>query len=185
MIYTVVYKDLMKQIKPHILFAKYLQDTGWTWLKMARTDVKVMQIRCENNEFYQVDIPLDRMLGDYLDAMFIAVKTVEEKEHKPLEQVVFRLMYPDSDILKFRIVKEGIEPGNILLDDAVRLYANIKKLIVSAVEGTICQSHVTDRDKEDAITRFISQCRLGQAEIGSYVATLVCPFARSSEHGYK
>ena len=184
MIYSVDYLGLMEQIKPHV-FVKYLQDTGWKWLKRPRKDVKVMQIEDENNGFFQVDIPLERALGDYLEAMFMAVKTVAEKEQRPFEQVLLNLLNPNSDILKIRIVKEGVEAGNILLDDAVRLYENSKRLISAAAQDVVRPGRAHYGRQEDSIAGFINQCRFGQTEIGSYVATLVCPFAEGDEHGIK
>lgn len=39
---------------------------------------------------------------------------------------------------------------------------------------------------DDVVQKFLSDCRFGQTEIGSYVVSVVCPFAELNEgEGYK
>ena len=72
MIYSIDYNVLIDQIKP-LSFVKYLQDTGWKWLKRSRSDIKIYQITNDAEEFFQVTIPLDSSLGDYRKAMYLVI----------------------------------------------------------------------------------------------------------------
>ena len=106
-------------------------------------------------------------------------------EKKPFDQVLLYLLNPNADILKIRIEKEGVEAGNILLDDAIRLFDNTKKLIASAAQDIISPSRSHYGRQENRIAKFINQCKFGQTEIGSYVATFICPFVQEDEQDIK
>ena len=126
MIYSVNFLDLTEKINP-LAFSKYLKDTGWIQFPSKRTSVKIYQLEKGDN-FFQVIIPVDKKLGDYKQAIYKAVKTVALVENKSVEQVMLYLLNPNTDILKIRLEKKEVEPGNILFDDAIHLYENAKKL---------------------------------------------------------
>lgn len=78
--------NLINEIDPEI-FCKYLQDAGWKQYPRDRQDIKVFQIEKGNN-LYQATIPLDRKLGDYEEAMKMAVKEVALYEGKTEGEVL-------------------------------------------------------------------------------------------------
>lgn len=80
-------------------FSKYLEDTGWKQFKYNREDIKIYQL--ENNEdFYQVTIPINKRLNDYKTAMYEAVKTVSKAQNKPIERTIIDLLNIDIPLLK-------------------------------------------------------------------------------------
>lgn len=184
MIYSVNYIDMAGKINP-LAFARYLKDTGWMNYPTKRTYLRIFQWK-RNDSFYQVTIPADKKLSDYNEAMYKAVQTVAEVENKSIEQVMLYLMNPNTDILKIRLEKNNIEAGNILLDDAIRIYENTKKLL-SATAQDIINPKISHKGRpEEAVQKFLSDCRFGQTEIGSYVISVVCPFAELDQtQGYK
>ncbi len=90
MIYFVNFRKLAEKIDP-LAFAKYLQDTGWVHFQTKRKYIKVFQME-KGAEFYQVTIPMDKILRDYQEAMYKATWTVAEAESKPVEQVILYLL---------------------------------------------------------------------------------------------
>ena len=85
-------------------------------------------------------------------------------------------MNPNADILKIRLERQDVEKGNILLDDAINIYENAKKLL-SATEQDILHPNKYHQGRVDTdIQKFLSECRFGQTEVGSYVVSIVCPF---------
>ena len=175
MIYSVNFLDLTEKINP-LAFSKYLKDTGWVQFQSKRTNVKIFQL--ENSEdFFQVIIPVDKKLNDYKQAMYKAVETVAAVENKSIEQVMLYLLNPNTDILKIRLEKKEIEAGNILFDDAIHLYENIKKLLAATALDILHPKKYHQGRIDDAVTKFLSNCRFGQTEIGSYVVSVICPSA--------
>lgn len=184
MIYSVNFLDLAEKINP-LAFAKYLKDTGWLQFQSKRTNVKIYQFEV-GTEFFQVMIPTDKKLSDYKQAMYKAVETVAIAEQKSVRQVMLYLLNPNTDILKIRLERKEIEAGNILFDDAIRLYENVKKLLAATALDIIHPKKYHQGRMDDSVIKFLANCRFGQTEIGSYVVSVVCPFAELDENvGYK
>lgn len=185
MIYSVNFVDMTEKINP-LAFAKYLKDTGWNLVPTKRTYIKIFQIVKEKDEAFQVIIPLDKTFSDYKYTMYQAIETVAYVEKQSPEQLLLFLLNPNTDILKIRLDKKGIEPGNILFDDAIRIYENAKKLIAATAQDIIHPKKYHQGRIDDSISQFIGRCKFGQTEIGSYIVSIVCPFAELDEsEGYR
>lgn len=65
---------------PENLIAK-LKTDGWKYIPRKRTDIAVFQNEI-GDKFFQVTIPLDRNLGDFEEALEMALQEIElfEKE---------------------------------------------------------------------------------------------------------
>lgn len=184
MIYSVNFMDLTESINP-LAFSKYLKDTGWALYPSKKSHIRIFQ--CEKNgEFYQVIVPLEKKLADYKEAMYKAITNVANAEKKSVEQVMLYLLNPSTDIIKIRLDKKEIETGNILFDDAIRMYENVKKLLAATALDILHPKKYHQGRLDDSVMQFLSSCRFGQTEIGSYVVSVVCPFAELDEKdGYK
>lgn len=180
MIYSINFLEMTNKINP-LAFSKYLRDTGWNVFPRKRTDIKIFQLQTDF-DFFQVTIPMDKGLSDYKDAMYKAVETVALAEHKSVEQVMLYLLNPSADILKIRLEKREVEPGNILFDDAIRLYENAKKLLAATALDILHPKKYHQGRIDDSVLKFLSNCRFGQTEIGSYIVSVVCPFAELDEN---
>lgn len=174
MIYSVNYEELSGRINPFVI-KRYLKAKGWIPFKTNRDDISIFQY-IKDGQFEQVTIPNDRTLFDYSMALYQAVKAVADVEGKPIEQMLLTLLNPHSDIIKIRIDNPGIEPGNIPFDAAVDLYENARKLIAASARDVLHPRNYHAGRPDDSIQKFVSKCRFGQTEIGSYVVPLVCPF---------
>ena len=105
---------------------------------------------------------------------------------KSVEQLMLYLLNPNTDILKIRLDKKEVESGNIMFDDAIQLFDNAKKLIAATALDVINPKKIHYGRIDEPVQKFLSQCRFGQTEIGSYVVSVVCPFAELSEtEGYR
>lgn len=185
MIYSVNFLDLTEKINP-LSFAKYLKDTGWHPYPTKREYVKIFQTKIDSGESFQVNIPTDKNLLDYKQAMYEAIEIVAFVEKQPTEQLMLYLLNPNTDILKIRLDKKGIETGNILFDDAIHIYENAKKLIAATAQDILHPRRYHQGRIDDSISKFISNCKFGQTEIGSYIVSVVCPFAELNEvDGYR
>lgn len=69
---------------PENLVAK-LKTDGWKYIPRKRTDIAVFQNEI-GDKFFQVTIPLDRNLGDFEEALEMALQEIEsfekEKENR-------------------------------------------------------------------------------------------------------
>ena len=180
MIYSVNFMDLTEKISP-LAFAKYLKDMGWEQFQSKKQYIKIFQYE-KNDDFFQVVIPTEKRLNDYKEAMYKAVVTVAQVENKSVEQVLLYLLNPNTDILKIRLEKKDVEAGNILFDDAIRMYESAKKLLAATALDILHPKKYHQGRMDDCVLKFLLSCRFGQAKIGSYVVSVVCPFAELDEN---
>lgn len=180
MIYSINLKDLTEKINP-LAFVKYLTSTGWTVFPTKKDYIKIFQFKSVSDDFYQVIIPMDRTLSDYKSAMFSAIEKVSIAEKQSTEQLMLYLLNPNTDILKIRLVKNNTENGSITIDDGIRIYENAKKLLVATAQDIINPKRYHLGRIDDTVSKFIDNCKFGQTEIGSYVVSIVCPFAEIDE----
>lgn len=179
MIYSVNYEELTENLNP-LAVVKYLKDTGWTLFPTKKDYLRVYQLDFES-DFYQVIVPMDKHLSDYRPAMNKVVTTISEAENRSFEQVFLFLLNPNTDILKIRLDRPDIESGNILLDDAINTYENAKKLLAATTLDVLNPKIIHLGRNDNAVAKFLSNCRFGQTEIGSYIVSIICPFAKYDE----
>ena len=183
MIYSVNYEELSGRINPFVI-KRYLKGNGWVPFKTKRNDISIFQY-IKDGQFEQVTIPNERALFDYSMALYQAVRIVADVEGRPIEQMLLTLLNPHSDIVKIRIDDPGIEPGNIPFDAAVDLYENARKLIAASARDVLHPRNYHAGRPDDSVQKFVSQCRFGQTEVGSYVVPLVCPFMDVDSGSYE
>jgi len=184
MIYSVNFIDMTEKLNP-LAVSKYLDEMGWIQFPYKRTDIKIYQFE-KDNVFEQITVPLEKNLRDYKKAMYDVVEKIAIVEGKSVEQVMLYLLNPNTDILKIRLDKGGVETGNIMFDDAIKLYDNAKKLLAATALDIINPKKIHYGRIDESVQKFLNQCRFGQTEIGSYIVSIVCPFAELSEiEGYR
>lgn len=168
--------DAVSKIDPYIIMT-YLKKMRWEIYPLDRKDIRIFQYR-RGEMFEQVTIPLNRSLRDYDYAMYDTVCKIAHIENRSVKQQIMYFVYPNADILKIRLDKENIKTGNIPLDEAINLYENAKKLLSAAAQD-IVHPKTIHVGRTDSLTQdFLSQCRFGQTEIGSYVISIVCPLVK-------
>lgn len=96
-----VAKDFMQSPKENTislieptLLVQYLMSKGWKIFPRKRQDIKVLQIKKADGSFFQVTIPLSRVLSDYGEALSIALETVAEAENMDKKQLIAKLISP-------------------------------------------------------------------------------------------
>jgi len=184
MIYSVNFVDMTLKLNP-LAVTKYLSETNLELYPIKRNDIKIFQYKKEDL-FEQVTIPLDKKLRDYKNAMYDSVCKIAYVEKKSVEQLMLYLLNPNTDILKIRLDKKEVETGNIMFDDAIQLFDNAKKLIAATALDVINPKKIHYGRIDEPVQKFLSQCRFGQTEIGSYVVSVICPFVDFPKtEGYK
>lgn len=184
MIYSINFVDMTLKLNP-LAVAKYLIDTQWKEYLVKRNDIKIFQYE-KDDIFEQVTVPLEKNLRDYKQIMYETICKIAYIEKKSVEQQMLYLLNPNTDILKIRLDRKEVESGNIMFDDAIQLYDNAKKLLAATALDIINPKRMHWGRIDDSVQQFLTRCRFGQTEIGSYVVSVVCPFAELSEtEGYK
>ena len=121
--------NVLKNINP-LHFSDYLVETGWKEIKRKNPLIRLFQF--DDGTFYQIIIPIDSSLSDYQEAMYEAIKTLSEKEKRPIDKIIFSLVNPNADVIRIRFSSRSVELGNIPFDNAIKLYENAKKIIIAS-----------------------------------------------------
>lgn len=169
------YRTMASQLLVPDVLAKF-RALGWKNVPVERKYIQVFTYRNEESEFFQAIVPTDRILTDFDSAMLRAADTVARATKRGLESVLQEWANPVSDILRIRLNNPRFNNGCILFDDAVRLYNKTKALIKYAAMDA--ESPAASHGQRDIskVSKFLSRCRFGQTEIGSYVVSVVLPF---------
>lgn len=112
--------------------------------------------------------------------MYLAVRDVAGLEGRSIEHVVRTLLNPNADILIIRIDAPGIDLGSIPFDAGVSLYESARNLVASSAHDVLHLRNGLADCTEDAVQKFVHQCRFGQTERGGYIVPLLCPFLDSN-----
>ena len=182
MIYSVNLDEMAGRIS-YVDLCKYVSDLNWIKFSGKVRDGVAVYQKIINDELFQINIPCDRNFSDYSYAIRKAVHILSLTESKSEEQLILELLNPMSDILRVRHISSSVENGSILFEDAINLYDNAKKLLTNAALDVTCYKKIYKGRLSDTVQEFISKCRYGQTEIGSYVISLVCPFVDISDDG--
>lgn len=110
MIYSVDFLELAEKILTEkinpFFFAKHLEDAGWTQFQIKRDYVTVFQLH-RGDDFFQVTIPMNKILRDYREAMYRAICVVAEAESKSVHQLMLYLLNPDADTSRVRMLSSN------------------------------------------------------------------------------
>ena len=177
MIYSENTANVAERINP-VVMCNYLRNTGWDERKITRTDIKIFQHPLDDGTINQVTVPMSKDLSDYDSAMRRAVSRIAETTGKDTDQILTNLLNPSSDVLRLRVIREDVESGSIGMDDALSLFENTKKLIVSAAMDIRNHNGNYSGRADQEIREFVSNCRFGQTEVGSYVISVICPLGK-------
>ena len=173
MIYSADFEDLCGRLN-HIEVVKYLKDLGWQELPIKKRYVKYFQFY-KGSELFQVDVPTEKNIRNYRDAMFQVVQTISNYSGNNFERVLLELLNPMADIVRFHVKNPNIEGGSIGIENGLSLYTKAKMLVESAAKDAINPKLVHKGRTNRKIEQFLSRCKFGQTEIGSYVVSIVCP----------
>ncbi len=98
-----------------------------------------------------------------------------EFEKRPAQEVLNHLLLPPSDVLSFREISPDAEDGNIPLDHAVRMIDGARKVLLSEAHSVLVPQPYHPRMSRSEAEDFVSRCRLGPTDRGSFVLTVACP----------
>ena len=122
----------------------------------------------------QLAIPMDRD-DAWQDALQEIAARLAEFDQSTLEAVTRQLLTIDADVVRFRVDGTDTAGGTLPMTDAAALIDGARRaLMASACSVTTRVTHHQRMSGTD-VDDFISTCRMGQTELGSYVVNVICP----------
>src|ERR1700733_2744846 len=103
------------------------------------------------------------------------IQALAVAERRPLFEVLNELSGPPSDVLRLRVSAADATLGNLPLDEGLQLLRGGRDMLLSAACSTIRPQAFHPEMSLKQPNEFIKNCRLGQTERGSFVATIITP----------
>lgn len=157
----------------------YLKNTGWERIKSKRQHVAIF-LKNINEDSLEIQLPLSRTFSDYSSVLYSALKTISFSEDRETEQILSDLLLPPSDVIRYRVANPDTEAGTISFEDGFNLLQSAKKTLYTTACDIIQPELYHKRLRFKKANHFIEQCRLGQTERGSFIASIICPFIDDS-----
>lgn len=159
---------------------QYLLIRGWRKQDTNREDIAVI-ISPNDDAALDILLPLSREFTDYSRAILNAIKKVSIFENRDEIQIVNDLLLPPADIVRYRVENEQTSLGLIKVKAGFDLYESAIKSLLSAASDIVSPTLFHSRMSYKPAVQFIDSCYMGQTERGSYIASIVCPFIKTTK----
>jgi hypothetical protein len=171
---NVIHMKLLRQISSHTLRG-YARVLGWLPIEGVNGDIALYQR--PDSKLHQIIIPLDEQLDDYPARVADVIRKFAEYERRPTREILDQLLLSSpADIIRFREESTETDEGTVLLSRAASVVSGIRKVIASVAYSEIRPAAFHQRlSGGGSPEEFISSCRLGQTEPGSFTFSVACP----------
>ena len=166
-------KEQVESLRPRDV-QHYLLGRGWVAEASESSDVATTY-RSPASEDAEVWLPLRRELGDYTLRMADVVEALAIVEDRPILEVLNDLSGPPCDVLRLCVKAADATLGHLPLDEGLQLLRGGRDMLLSSACSTIRPQAFHPEMSLKEANSFIRDCRLGQTERGSFVATIITP----------
>lgn len=152
---------------------------GLRWKQVPTKDSTIILLQHPVRELRQLLIPTNAIKDDNLSLLYEAVRTLADDEQRPRRDVLKDLLLPPADVMQLRVQSEAADSGTMPLAEGLKLLQSGSDLLLAAA----CSAHQPQasyaRQSFAPAQEFLKNCRLGQTEHGSFVATILAPVPAS------
>jgi hypothetical protein len=156
----------------------YLRSKGWHEQQPISDLASVWTLEADSGEF-EILLPLKPDLRDFVIRMSEVLQTLASVENRTQLEILRDFRNLLADIIRIRVNHEGIVNGSIPIQEGVQLFNSAKKLIWSAASSVV-EPRPYFRGSFGEVNDYMRRLRIGPTEEGSYVLTIISPFAEDS-----
>jgi hypothetical protein len=165
--------DLLRKVQP-LELQTYARGTGWDRIDGISGEIAVYR-KLFGGQIEELIVPQNPQFSDFLRRIAEAIDVVSKVEARSGTEILHDLLIPPSDVLRFRIASHLTDAGTVPLNDGLSFMAGSRKALLATACSVVQPQAFHPRLSRNEAEEFISNCRLGQTERGSFVATFVCP----------
>jgi hypothetical protein len=121
-----------------------------------------------------VMVPLDRTLGDYRRRMIEALRELERIHGEQGDQLIVQLLLPGVDEVVNQ-KEESTIAGSIPWTAGENQITGFREILVASAKAAEVKERRYGTKRWTTARRYLSQVRMGQTRIGSYVVTALSP----------
>jgi hypothetical protein len=162
----------------------YLSDRNWVVEPFGRKEV--LKFRSpkpvRENKYFEILIPSDKDLVDYLSIVINALKGISSYEKRSIDEIIPQMLV-FGDLLKFHIATKSTKMGNIPFGEGLPLYDGIRDLLIFSACAEQFPGKRFFSKRLKAATIFADSSLIAPSNYGSYVANILCPVPRRDSQG--
>lgn len=152
---------------------RYLQNHGWNELCQVFGG-RAKQFATHDGGIV-VLIPLDVSCSDYIPMLERAIVDIANYNKNTIVGMLSELLNPSADIVKWRIIENETELGQIPFHTMIEYLGNIKNTLASSVQDVVNPQCFHKKLVTKKVNEELAKCSFGQTEFGSYVIKVICP----------
>lgn len=174
--------DILKAV-PELKFTEiqaYLRNTGWSRIEVPKHSIALFQKQIGNN-FFETLLPLSKDYSDYNYRIVDVLENIAEAENRQVHQILTDLSIPPGDTVRFRVINKDTVGGTISFLEGFNLLEGAKKALFTTACDIVQPEKYHKRLGLKGAQQFIEECRLGQTEKGSFIASVICPFVNQTQ----
>jgi hypothetical protein len=173
--------DILKAV-PELKFTElqaYLRNTGWARIEAPKQSIALFQKQIGSN-FFETLLPLSKDYSDYSYRIIDVLEAIASAENREVDQVLTDLSIPPGDTVRFRVINRDTVGGTISFLEGFNLLESAKKALFTTACDIVQPEKYHKRLGLKGAQQFIEECRLGQTEKGSFIASVICPFVNQT-----
>ncbi len=173
--------DILKAV-PELKFTElqaYLRNTGWARIEVPKNSIALFQ-KQTGNTFFETLLPLSKDFSDYSYRIVDVLESIAQAENREVHQVLTDLSIPPGDTVRFRVINRDTVGGTISFLEGFNLLESAKKALFTTACDIVQPEKYHKRLGLKGAQQFIEECRLGQTEKGSFIASVICPFVNQT-----
>lgn len=149
----------------------YLKHHGWVAKPSRREWAAIYRLGQEA----EVIVPLERDLVDYGEAIERVARRTAEVEGRSTEAVLNDFLQPKADVIRFALEGTAMITGSVDLSAGVDLLQGAKRCLLASAMSAKRAVRFHPRMSSTEADAYVAACRMGQAELGSFVISLQAP----------
>ncbi len=153
---------------------QYLTSRGWVSEPFG-TAGKGLRFTHPNYPKVDLLLPLKPDLRDYAERMRELVESLSTIENRPVGAVLNDLTVPSADVVRFRLTADVAALGSLPLEEGIQFLRGGHDLLLAAAASSFKPHALHPAQAAKPVADFMKECRLGQTERGSFVATILLP----------
>lgn len=150
----------------------YVLGRGW---KPVQSKNSALALYISPDESEQLQVPQSGTPHDVHKVMASMLEKLAQFERRSTTEVYQDLSHPFEDALRLRVQSRLADAGTLPLNEGLKLFVGGRNLLIAAACSAVQPQAFYPRKSMKPVSEFIDNCRVGQTEVGSYVASILGP----------
>lgn len=166
---------LLSKINPHKL-EDYIRSLGWINVDKIEGHANIWR---KDNDF-EILVP-PTSFENNVQRLFETIHLLSKTQEKDVEVILKDINLVHSDLIRVKGNRDTGEDGSITLEKGKELISNTEDLIKYTAASIYKTTPFVRGKLPKEIEEFMKKTRLGQTEVGSFIATIYIPFDFSEQ----